>query len=119
MTATSQQVQWGQLTVILDTQPFAHAYRMGREHYFDTWNENTPSVHTMTVPQVMRLVAIPDGKGGFQFDDEPNNVESILGFTLGYMSGPMLAETPEECEQRLHRYECHVKQVPMPVTCVA
>ncbi len=111
MTTTSQQVQWGKLTVILDTQPFAHAYAMGREHYFDTWHEDAPFVHAMTVPQVMRLVAIPDGKGGYQFDDDPNNVESILGFTLGYMSGPVLAETSEEREQRLRRYEHHVKRV--------
>jgi len=119
MATTQQQIQWGTLTVTLDTQAFEHAYTMGREHYFDTWYEDSHSVHAMTVPQVMRLVAIPDGKGGYQFDDDPTNAEAILGFTLGYMSGPVLAETAEERDQRLHRYERHVKRVPESVAQVA
>jgi hypothetical protein len=119
MALVPQQVQWGTLTITLDTQPFEHAYTMGREHYFDTWYEDSHSVHTMTVPQVMRLVAIPDDKGSYQFDDDPNNAEAILGFTLGYMSGAVLPETAEEREQRLHRYERHVKHLPESVAHVA
>lgn len=119
MASVQQQVQWGTLTITLDTQSFEHAYTMGREHHFDTQHEDSQSVHTMTVPQVMRLVAIPDGKGGYQFDDDPNNAEAILGFTLGYMSGAVLPETAEEREQRLHRYERHVKHLPESVAHIA
>ena len=65
----------------------------------------------MNVHQMMRLVAIPDGKGGYQFDDNPNDVEAILGFTLGYMSGPMFSETVEERDAREERHERHAKRV--------
>lgn len=69
---------------------------MGREHYFDTCQEEPCQAYAMTVRQVMGLVAIPDGKGGYQFDNDPTKVEEILGFTLGYMGGPWIAETSEE-----------------------
>ncbi len=111
MTTVQQQVQWGTLTITLDTHRFERAYTMGREHYFDTIKDEPHSIHAMTVHQVMRLVAIPDGKGGYQFDDNPNDVEGILGFTLGYMSGPMLPETAEERDARVERYERYTKHV--------
>ncbi len=119
MATAQQQVQWGALTITLDTKPFAHAYTIGREHYFDTLKEEPYSVHMMAVHQVMGLVAIPDDAGNYQFDDDPANAEEILGFTLGYMSGPVLPETVEECEHRLHRYERHAEHMPVSVDLVA
>ena len=101
----AQHIQWGTLTFALDNEKFQHAYQMGREHYFDTCKEEPRQAHAMTVRQVMGLVAIPDGKGGYQFDDDPNKAEEIIGFTLGYMGGPWIPETPEERSQREHRYE--------------
>jgi hypothetical protein len=59
----------------------------------------------MSVEQVMGLVAVRDASSGvYQFDDAANLAEEIIGFTLGYMGGAFLPETPEECDKREHRY---------------
>jgi hypothetical protein len=45
-----------------------------------------------------------DGKGGYRFDRMVfKDPFDILGFFLGYMSGPVTAESPEEREDRQSR----------------
>src|SRR5947209_20602749 len=93
-------IPWGNLTLHLDNEPFQHAYEMGREHYFDTCKDESHRVRTITVRQVLELVAILDGNGSYQFDDPPIKIEKVLGFLLGYMGGPWMSETPEERDAR-------------------
>jgi arylamine N-acetyltransferase len=45
-----------------------------------------------------------DGKGGYCFDRMTFKIPfDILGFCLGYMSGPIIAESPQEREERHKR----------------
>ena len=111
----ARRVLWGTLTVILDNEQFQQAYTLGREAYFDTCEEESCQAQTMTVRQVMDLVAIPNGTGGYQFDDDPTKAEEILGFTLGYMSGAFIPETPEERDAWEHCSACHTAPLSMTV----
>jgi hypothetical protein len=97
-------IEWGTLSITLDNPKFQKAYYTGREHYFDTCYEGIAQVNRMTVEQVMQLIAIPDGKSGYQLDAEEFPLEELLGFALGYMSGPWIPETVEEEQQREDRY---------------
>jgi hypothetical protein len=45
-----------------------------------------------------------DGKGGYRFDHMAfKDPIDILGFFLGYMSGPVAPESPEEHDERIAR----------------
>jgi hypothetical protein len=98
----------------LDRDLFRHAYQMGREHHFETCQEEPSQARIMTVEQVMGLVAVPNVHGDYEFDDAPTKAEEIVGFVLGYMGGPWISETPEERYGREHRYEQLTK--PLPIT---
>jgi hypothetical protein len=69
----------------------------------------------MTVKDVMQLIAIPDGKGGYQLEAEHSPLEELLGFALGFLSGPWMPETAEEQQQREDRYERHTEPLPIVV----
>jgi hypothetical protein len=100
-----QQIQWGTITVHLDNETFRKAFRSGRNMYFDDSEYDFPQVaHRMNILEATGSVLDEDSKGGYRFDriafDGPFD---ILGFFLGYMGGPILAESPQEREERHKR----------------
>jgi hypothetical protein len=71
--------------------------------YLDDCEYDIPHVaHPMNTLDAVGSVLDEDGKGGYRFDhiafDGPFD---ILGFFLGYMSGPILAESTQEQQERM------------------
>lgn len=71
--------------------------------YFDDCEYDIPHiVSCMRTLDVVRSVLEEDGKGGYRFDRMAfKDPIDALGFFLGYMSGPLLAESQDECEERM------------------
>ncbi len=71
--------------------------------YFDDREYDIPHVASrMWTLDAVGSVLDEDGKGGYHFDRMAfNGPFDILGFFLGYMSGPILAESPQEHEERM------------------
>ena len=98
-----QQIQWGTITLYLDDETFRKAFSNGRGMYFDDSEYEYPHVaHQMNTLEAVGSVLDEDGKGGYRFDCMAfNDPFDILGFFLGYMSGPIITESPEEHEERM------------------
>lgn len=99
------QVQWGTITLHLDNETFRKAFTQGRSMYFDDSDYDFPHVahHTNTLDAVGSVLD-EDGKGGYRFDQMTfKDPFGILGFFLGYMSGPITAESTKERQERLKR----------------
>src|SRR6266702_5361645 len=95
--------QWGIITLHLDNETFRKAFSQGRRMYFDDSEYDQPHVAShMTTLDAVGSVLDEDGKGGYRFDCMVfNGPFDILSFFLGYMSGPLLAESAEEREERM------------------
>ncbi len=102
----SQQVQWGTITLYLDDETFRKSFSNGRSMYFDDGEYEYPHVaRQMNTLEAVGSVLDEDGKGGYRFDHMTfKNPINILGFFLGYMSGPIIAESEPEHEERHHRF---------------
>ncbi len=100
-----QQVQWGTITLSLDDETFRKSFSNGRSMSFDDSEYESPHVaHQMNTLEAVGSVLDEDGKGGYRFDRMTfKNAIDILGFFLGYMSGPIIAESREEHEERHRR----------------
>ena len=109
-----QQIQWGTIILHLHNETFQKASTQGRSMYFDDSEYDIPNVaHHMNTLDAVGSVLDEDGKGGYRFDRMAlNSPFDILGFFLGYMSGPIAAESPEEREERLK----HVVFLPEPIS---
>jgi hypothetical protein len=69
--------------------------------------------HHMNTLDAVGRVLDEDGKGVYRFDRMAfNGPFDIVGFFLGYMSGPLLAESPQEREERMK----HVVILPEPTS---
>ncbi len=71
--------------------------------YFDDCEYDIPHVaHQMNTLDAVGSVLDEVGKGGYRFDRMAfNGPFDILGFFLGYMSGPILAESAQEHQERM------------------
>lgn len=100
-----QEVQWGTITLHLDNETFRKAFSQGRCMYFDDSEYDFPHVASrMNTLDAVGSVLDEDGKGGYCFDRMAfKDPLDILGFFLGYMSGPVLAESSPEREERQSR----------------
>ena len=109
-----QHVQWGTITLHLDHETFRKDFTQGRSMYFDDSEYDIPRVaHHMNTLDAVGSVLDEDGTGGYRFDRMAfSGPFDILGFFLGYMSGPITAESPEERKERLK----HVVFLPEPVS---
>ncbi len=69
--------------------------------YFDDSEYDFPQIaHRMSALDAAGSVLDEDGKGVYRFDRMTfKDPFDILGFFLGYMSGPMMAESPQEREE--------------------
>jgi hypothetical protein len=99
------QLQWAMITLYLDDETFRKSFSQGRSMYFDDSEYEYPHVaHQMNTLEAVGSVLDEDGKGGYRFDRMTfKNPIDILGFFLGYMSGPLIAESAEEHEERHKR----------------
>jgi hypothetical protein len=89
---------WGSITLDLDNETFRKAFSQGRSMYFDDCEYDIPHVaHHMNTLDAVGSVLDEDGKDGYCFDRMAfNGPVDILGFFLGYMSGPIIAESRDE-----------------------
>lgn len=94
--------QWGTIILHLDHETFRKAFTQGRRMYFDDSEYDRPHVASrMNTLDAAGSVLDEDGKGGYRFDRMTFKAPfDILGFFLGYMSGPITAESPQEREER-------------------
>ncbi len=101
--ASPQQVQWGSITLHLDNEMFRKAFSQGRGMDFDDREYDIPHVaHHLNTLDAVGSVLDEDGKGGYCFDRMAfNGPFDILGFFLGYMSGPITAESGDEQQERM------------------
>src|SRR5450755_242143 len=106
----AQQVQWGNATLLLNQDRFEQGYQRGRQYFFeDRFQEKQPP-EPITVPELLRLIAVSDERGHYQWDDGVDStnfragVEEVLGVLIGYLNGPLQAETPQEQYQRQMAY---------------
>src|SRR5260370_42538220 len=95
-------IQWGNVTLDLDNETFRKALSSGRIMYFDDCEYESPHVaSSMNTLDATGSVLDEDGKGGYRFDRMALPCPfDILGFFLGYMSGPLMAESAEERKAR-------------------
>lgn len=109
MQMVSAPIQWGDMTLVLDQRAFEEGYTDGRKYYFeDAWNEQVTYgiKEPLTASLLLDLIAVRDKQGNYQLDDGANasafhfGVEELLGVLVGYLSGPLHPETPEECAPR-------------------
>lgn len=100
-----QHIQWGTITLHLDNETFRKSFSSGRSMYFDDSECDTPHIaHHMSTLDAVSSVADENASGGYRFDRMVfSGPFDILGFFLGYMSGPILAESREEHEERHKR----------------
>ncbi len=100
-----QWFQWGTITLRLDNETFRKAWTSGRSMYFDDSEYDFPQIAShMSTLDAVGSVLDEDGKGGYRFDRMVfKDPFDILGFFLGYMSGPITAESTEEREERHKR----------------
>jgi hypothetical protein len=70
--------------------------------YFDDSEYDFPKIaHRVSTLDAAGSVLGEDGKGGYCFDRMTfTDSFNILGFFLGYISGPIIAESREEREER-------------------
>jgi len=100
----SQQVQWGNVTLILDNEAFREAFYLARQWYFaDIYGEHGRAPEepqrstTLSSEDVLRLVITPDAQGRYHFDEmETISLPESLGYLIGYLSAPL---APEEAAQ--------------------
>jgi hypothetical protein len=91
-------IQWGNVTLDLDNETFRKAFSSGRSMYFDDCEYEAPhGASRMNSLDAAGSVLDEDGQGGYRFDrmalPDPFDI-------LGYMSGPIMAESAEEREVR-------------------
>ncbi len=102
-----QQVQWGNVTLILDNDAFRHGFLSARQWYFADIHgekgrppEEPQHAFSLTSEEVLRLVVMPDEHGRYHFDEMGDeNLPEYLGYLVGYLSGPIASqETDHEIE---------------------
>lgn len=100
-----QQIQWGTTTILLDQSTFRRGYQNGRETYFlhnDNKGTSQQADETLNCREIIGFFLC----GGtdhtpFHFHGEQIIAPiETLGEIIGYMSGPLYPETPEEQRAR-------------------
>lgn len=104
---TTQSVQWGSITLLLDNDAFRHGFLSARQWYFDDiygkdgrQPEEPHHAISLTSEEVFRPVVMPNEQGHYHFDEMgEENLAEYLGYLVGYLSGPLAqAETARHTE---------------------
>lgn len=112
-------LSWGNVTLVFDNEQFWHGFQDGRNYYFeDIYGisqeahppEHPERAHTLTSVDLMDYVTVEDEQGRYRFDSTAYAAE-YLGVLTGYLSGPLLPETPEEAQARIDRLEAEWQNV--------
>ncbi len=93
-------VAWGCVMLSLDHDAFAEGYADGRECYVESCMDHPDHTRVLTDDEMVRTIAFPDGEH-YRLDVEEMNFSHSLGFFVGYLAGPLSAETPEEHARRV------------------
>jgi hypothetical protein len=88
--------QWGCVTLYLDQRAFAAGYQDGRDCYYESCLDLPAHAHSLTDESLLRTIAYPDGEHYRLDEAEQVELDNSLGFFVGYLSGPLLEQTPEE-----------------------
>lgn len=82
-------LQWGTVILYLDNPYFIVGFRRGRELYARDCQLVPSRATRLTVSEVLRYIAVPDGSTGhYHFDEYATEyAEEYLGVLLGYLSG--------------------------------
>jgi hypothetical protein len=97
--ALTRQVQWGEVTMVLDNEEFQKGYALGRVHYFHSTSlDKVDGTLNLPVSALLRVVALPTDDGHYELDEDEDDdsIEQVLGVLVGYLSGPLHPETPAE-----------------------
>lgn len=103
----AQQVQWGNITLILDNEAVRKGFLAAREWYFqDIYGEDGRAPEEpqhavqLTSEEVLHLVVQPDEQGCYHFDEMGmEHLPAYLGYLVGYLGGPL---APDEAEHYRH-----------------
>lgn len=108
-----QQMRWGDALLVLDNAAFREGYWQGRSFYFHGGCHARDAKGNAMLPasDVLRVLALEDENGRFYLDAETfieDDLEELLGWLAGYLSGPL---HPETCEE-LHAWESSLPNAP-------
>jgi hypothetical protein len=116
----SQQIQWGNVTLILDNEAFRKGFLAARQWYFqDMYGEDgrppEEPQHAMQlkVEEVLRLVAMPDVQGRYHFDEMGiDHLPEYLGYLVGYLGGPLAPDEAAHYRKEQAQQEYLRRSVP-------
>ena len=108
----AQQVSWGNATITFDLDTFQQGYHHGRRYYFEDEQEalDFKRKNDLSTQRILHIIAHRDEQGHYHLDDGLDfssfreGVEELLGVLIGYMSGPLHPEAPEEYQERIAEY---------------
>lgn len=96
----AEQFKWKDATIFFDDEEFRIGFEHGREicfHYVLPERDEA-DFPCLRASDLLRLVAVPDQRGGFRLDRE-KQIEQALGALIGYMSALACPETLAELQQ--------------------
>ena len=108
----THQIMWGNATLFFEHERFQQGYQHGRRYYFEDEQETLDfqRQNIFSTQRILHLIAHQDEQGHYQLDDGLDissfreGVEELLGVLVGYMSGPLHPEAPEEYRERIAEY---------------
>lgn len=97
----TQKFKWQDVTIIFDNEDFQVGFERGREYYFhgrlDKFDEAGAPI--VEASDVLHVVTMPDGHGGYQFDKHmgiETSLAELIGVLAGFFSGLSCPETSME-----------------------
>jgi hypothetical protein len=93
---TAPSVFWGRVRLYLNHEAFREGYADGRACYFESCLDFPDYASFLTDESLLRTIAYPDGEHYHLDEEEQMAFDNALGFFVGYLSGPLLEQTPEE-----------------------
>ena len=102
----AEELRWGQARLVLNLEAFARGYHQGRQYYFEEQELSERTCKCLADTDLLWLIAVPDESGHYQLVEEsrlltelPEGIAPMMGLIVGYLSGPLQPESPEERQQ--------------------
>ncbi len=104
----AEHIQWGNIVLVLDHKELRTGFALGRQWYFadiagkhGRKPEEPQRAIQLNANEILSICVACDEQGHYHFDEEgQEHLVEYLGIYLGYLSGPLCAETPEERQTR-------------------